>query len=172
MAAAARCTPTFGRTMRLVMVAMIAGCCSAISRPEAQTFIPGAAVKVSGADSVLADALVSGRATTGWTPTSSLVLCGTSVGYTNQPPEQGQGAVRGLTGESSQAANPTSASASLGTPKLDAGSNQFVAFLGIQGAGGGACARGDRHSWARGRLTAANARGPYVAHSPRGLRAA
>ena len=97
------------------MVAMIAGCCSAISRPEAQTFIPGAAVKVSGADSVLADALASGRATTGWTPTSSLVLCGTSVGYTNQPPEQGQGAVRGLTGESSQAANPTSASASSGS---------------------------------------------------------
>eukprot|EP00966_Prymnesium_polylepis_P185418 4297980-Prymnesium_polylepis.1 len=61
------------------MVAMIAGCCSAISRPESQSFIPGAAVKLSGADSVLADALVSGRATTDWTPTSSLVLCGTSV---------------------------------------------------------------------------------------------
>ena len=137
-------------------------------------FYPGAAVKVSGADSVLADALVSGRATTGWTPTSSLVLCGTSVGYTNQPPEQGQlGAVRGLTGESSQAANPTSASASLGAPKLDAGSNQFVAFLGIQGAGGGTCARGDvSRLVARGRLTEANARGPYAAHSPRGLRAA
>eukprot|EP00966_Prymnesium_polylepis_P171417 3962836-Prymnesium_polylepis.1 len=28
------------------------------------------------------------------------------------------------------------------SPRLDAGSNQFVAFLGIQGAGSGACAWG------------------------------
>ena len=60
--------------------------------------------------------------------------------------------MRGLTGESSQAANPTSASASSGAPKLGAGYNQFVTSLddgysaiydkiAVQGTGG-ARARG------------------------------
>eukprot|EP00966_Prymnesium_polylepis_P282096 6518783-Prymnesium_polylepis.1 len=82
-------------------------------------------------------------------------------------------------GASFQAANPTPVSACLGTPELDAGYNQVVSALGDGCSASDKVAvspRRGRHavhgakcvdSWARGRrFTAANARGPYVAHSP------